>query len=129
MTSSTSIKSEGPTHDGNAGTDVARCPCCGSTDFGMLTTGKAPNRRTTNFSKCSDCEATWYFPNPYASPASPPLANEELVGSDVTRLVIAARKVAFENQGPDALKELDKASEAFADRVPWDDAPEPEAAR
>lgn len=43
---------------------------------------------------------------------------------DVRRLVIAARVVAFENQGRDALRELDQASEAFADRVPWDDEPE-----
>ena len=42
---------------------------------------------------------------------------------DVTRLVIAARKVAFEDQSPEALRELDQASEAFADRVPWDDEP------
>lgn len=48
-------------------------------------------------------------------------ANE--VPDDVRRLVIAARVVAFEDQGREALKELDKASEAFADRVPWDDAP------
>lgn len=44
--------------------------------------------------------------------------------ADVVRLVIAARVVAFTDQGPEAIKELDKASEAFADRVPWDDEPE-----
>lgn len=44
---------------------------------------------------------------------------------DVRRLVIAARKVAFEDQpSREALKELDGASEAFADRVPWEDEPE-----
>lgn len=43
---------------------------------------------------------------------------------DVRRLIIAARVVAFEDQGREALKELDEASEAFADRVPWDDEPE-----
>jgi hypothetical protein len=43
---------------------------------------------------------------------------------DVVRLVIAARIVAFEDQGPEAIKELDAASEAFADRVPWEDEPE-----
>lgn len=43
--------------------------------------------------------------------------------NDVRRLVIAARKVAFEDQSREALKELDKASEAFALRVPWDDEP------
>lgn len=44
---------------------------------------------------------------------------------DVVRLVIAARNVAFEDQpSREALKELDEASEAFADRVPWEDEPE-----
>lgn len=38
---------------------------------------------------------------------------------DVVRLVIAARVVAFEDITDEALSELDKASEAFADRVPW----------
>ena len=38
------------------------------------------------------------------------------------RLVFAARKVAFEDQGPEAIKELDEASEAFA-HIPWDDEP------
>lgn len=39
------------------------------------------------------------------------------------RLVIAARKVAFEAATPDALRELDQASEAFAADVPWEDQP------
>lgn len=38
----------------------------------------------------------------------------------ITRLVIAARVVAFERQDADALRELDKASEAFASSVPWE---------
>lgn len=48
----------------------------------------------------------------------------DVLPSDVRRLVIAARVVAFEGQSPTALKELDAASEAFADRVPWDDEPD-----
>ncbi len=48
----------------------------------------------------------------------------ELLPPDVVRLVIAARIVAFEDQSPEALRELDLASEAFAERVPWDDDPE-----
>lgn len=44
--------------------------------------------------------------------------------ADVRRLIIAARIVAFEDQSVEALRELDQASEAFADRVPWDDEPE-----
>lgn len=43
------------------------------------------------------------------------------VPADVARLVIAARIVAFEDQSPSSLKELDQASEAFASRVPWED--------
>lgn len=46
------------------------------------------------------------------------------VPADVRRMVIAARIVVFEDQGPEAIKELGEASEAFADRVPWDDEPE-----
>lgn len=42
---------------------------------------------------------------------------------DVVRLVIAARIVAYEDQRPEALKELDDAVEAFADRVPWEGEP------
>jgi hypothetical protein len=53
-------------------------------------------------------------------PPSPAEGGESLP-PDVSRLVIAARVVAFEDQGPEALKELDKASEAFAARVPWEE--------
>ena len=42
---------------------------------------------------------------------------------DVVRLVIAARAAAYQENG-EALKALDAAVEAFADRVAWDDAPE-----
>lgn len=45
---------------------------------------------------------------------------------DVVRLVKAARIVAFEDHGPEALKELDHASEEFAARVPWEDQPDAE---
>lgn len=52
--------------------------------------------------------------------------------ADIVRLVIAARIVAFEfdelfagdSMARAARDELDKASEAFADRVPWDDEPQ-----
>lgn len=43
--------------------------------------------------------------------------------ADVVELVIAARIVAFEDQSPEALRQLDKASEAFAELVPWDNEP------
>lgn len=61
---------------------------------------------------------------------APALATREVapaVPDDVQRLVDAARVVAFEDQGPDALKALDVASEAFADRVPWENEPIEEA--
>ena len=43
---------------------------------------------------------------------------------DVVELVVAARIVAFEDHSPEALKQLDKAVEAFGSRVPWDDEPD-----
>ena len=57
------------------------------------------------------------------------MTTEPSLPADVVRLVVAARIVAFEDQSPEALAELDQASEAFADRVPWEDEPssEPEA--
>lgn len=50
----------------------------------------------------------------------------ERLPADVVRLVIAARVAAFEDhiQDPTVRRELDEASEAFADRVPWQDEPE-----
>jgi hypothetical protein len=39
------------------------------------------------------------------------------------RLVVAARCVAFEDHGPEAIKELDAASEAFAEWVEWEGQP------
>lgn len=57
-------------------------------------------------------------------PASPSVSASPLP-DDVVRLVIAARKVAFITAlDPDAVAELDAASEAFADRVAWEDEPE-----
>jgi hypothetical protein len=46
------------------------------------------------------------------------------LSEDVVRLVLAARIVAYKSLSLDALRELDLASEAFAERVPWDDEPE-----
>lgn len=46
------------------------------------------------------------------------------VPDDVARLVVAARIVAHESQDADALRELDEASEAFADRVWWEGEPD-----
>jgi hypothetical protein len=49
------------------------------------------------------------------------------VPSDVRRLVIAARVIAYQDDGADAddHRALDAALEAFANRVPWDEMPEP----
>lgn len=47
---------------------------------------------------------------------------------DISRLVVAARVVAFEDQSPEAIRELDRASEAFASIVPWDEEPQDRAA-
>jgi hypothetical protein len=45
------------------------------------------------------------------------------IPADVAALVLAARSVAFGEPDKAAIKRLDAASEAFADRVPWDDEP------
>lgn len=63
-----------------------------------------------------------------AKPKHSPLPAAVELPADVRRLVIAARIVAFEDQSADALRELDQASEAFADRVKWDDEPKEDAA-
>jgi hypothetical protein len=60
--------------------------------------------------------------------ADEPLRAVRGVAPDVAELVVAARIVAFEDQSQAALDRLDKASEAFADRVPWDDEPAEAAA-
>lgn len=45
---------------------------------------------------------------------------------ELRRLIVAARNVAFDaHPSPEALKELDAASEAFAGLVPWDSEPGP----
>lgn len=54
------------------------------------------------------------------------MSNQSALPADVIELVIAARLVAFEDRpSSDAIRRLDQASEAFADRVPWDDEPRP----
>lgn len=45
---------------------------------------------------------------------------------DVVLLVIAARDVAYGDPTREALRDLDRAAEAFASRVPWDDEPDDE---
>lgn len=52
-------------------------------------------------------------------------ARETELPDDVRRLVIAVREVAYtDTPEPEAMRELDKAVEAFAERVGWDDQPE-----
>ena len=57
------------------------------------------------------------------APASP-LPEGGGLPADVVRLVVAARMVAFDRVSPATIAELDAASEAFASRVPWDNAPD-----
>jgi hypothetical protein len=61
---------------------------------------------------------------------SPSAMSPELLPQDVIRLVIAARKVAFgdASPSPEDMLELDRAAEAFADRVPWQNEPDGESA-
>lgn len=62
---------------------------------------------------------------------TPPVApgpKSAIVNYDhLTELVVAARMVAFEDRSADALRRLDKASEAFASIIRWDDEPLSEA--
>lgn len=51
-----------------------------------------------------------------------------MVDNKLAALVIAAREVAYDHavqaaMGPERTAALDKALEAFAERVPWDDEP------
>jgi len=50
----------------------------------------------------------------------PPMSD---VRDKVRRLIIAAREVAYSDPTPETIRELDKAAEAFASDVPWDDEP------
>ncbi len=54
----------------------------------------------------------------------PALSAVSAVTAEMRRLIIAARIVAFTDNGATALIELQEASEAFASIVPWDDEPE-----
>jgi len=47
---------------------------------------------------------------------------------EMRRLIVAARVVSFTGQSRAAMDELDQASEAFAEAVPWDDEPDLSAA-
>lgn len=62
---------------------------------------------------------------------SPPGQSQKDVWADteLAALVIAAREIAYDHavqaaMGPERTAALDKALEAFAERVPWDDEPD-----
>jgi len=61
----------------------------------------------------------WHSVQPLYAHPSPGVS----LPDDVVRLVIAAREVAFGPNPAAAIDALDKASEAFASRVPWEDDP------
>lgn len=50
-------------------------------------------------------------------------ASEQVIPDDVRRLVIAGRELCYGDQPPTDLTALDKALEAFASRIPWDEQP------
>lgn len=81
------------------------------------------NRALEEAAKVADGLPGWKQPRDVAAAIRALITTPSTLPADVVRLVIAARIVAFEDQGPEAMKELDKASEAFAERVPWDDEP------
>lgn len=59
-----------------------------------------------------------------AALSAAPRTTMPAVPADVAALVVAARIVAYEDQSTAALRDLDKAVEAFAERVPWEYEPE-----
>lgn len=63
-------------------------------------------------------------------PAVDEPGDQTTMPSDVAQLVIAARIVAYQEDGADSddHRMLDKALEAFASRVPWDDEPKTQEA-
>ncbi len=90
--------------------DVGRC----------LVTGNpvgTDTRQVGHPCRCAHCAAL------SASPAEPPQDRADALPADVARLVVAARTFAYGDPFPEDKTELDKATEAFADRVPWDDEP------
>jgi hypothetical protein len=54
-------------------------------------------------------------------------AEAGILAQDVIDLVIAARMVVYEDQSPEAIRALDNAVEAFAERVGWENDPDDEA--
>jgi hypothetical protein len=61
----------------------------------------------------------------YLAAPSPSREAELALPQNVINLVIAAREVAYTDQPePGELQALDKAVEAFASRVPWNDQPD-----
>lgn len=99
------------------------CPFCGGE--AKFTDG-GPGR---GFVHCGACSASCDDGSrEYAVNAWNKRATDTIVPADVAELVIAARIVAFEDQSPEALRALDKASEAFAERVPWENDPDEEQA-
>lgn len=67
---------------------------------------------------------TYLVHRPAPSPFPQTTPATQQVPADVARLVVAAREAVFEDPSPERTAELNAASEAFADRVPWDDEPE-----
>lgn len=51
-------------------------------------------------------------------------ARESSLSPEMRRLIIAARRVAFDERDNDSIRELDEASEAFASVVEWEDEPQ-----
>jgi hypothetical protein len=85
------------------------CPFCGSQNIdpeGWASTDRAGPA-------CDDCAGT---------ADTVELWNKRpIIG--LSRLVIAARKVAFEDRSREAIRELDHASEVFASLIPWENEP------
>lgn len=109
-----------PADSGGEAVDCETCQDNGEvvTDWSRYLHSHEGDKGDEAVAECPDCDGTGKVAHPCASDA-----NEiERLPADVISLVIAARNVAFdEAPSREALKELDKASEAFASRVPWEE--------
>jgi Lar family restriction alleviation protein len=108
--------------------EMMACPFCGGA--AEWCSGEHGDGSPWRYIACADCEAMGPAAERDDGDTQKTAAwNRRAVPQDVVDLVIAARVVAFEDQSQEALDVLDQTSEAFADRVPWEDEPEDAAAR
>jgi len=92
--------------------------------YNRLTYFEAPISKMPTVEMSTEATSRWVELNNAGVALRAAMSICDALPSDVSALVIAARIVAYEDQGPEALRDLDRAVEAFAERVPWDDEDE-----